>query len=108
MKLIIQKAGTYNDARNHAHRLQPGDELDTGLEYGQSLIASGFAIAGNVVVYEPPVSDSEQPSDNTRKGNADEADPNVVKEIDLSDGADDDEATFASKTLATRKRTKKA
>lgn len=111
MKLIIQKTGVYNDVRRRAHRMQPGDVLDTGLEYGQSLIASGFAVDANQAAVETLHETSLQPSDNPRKGNeedaAPEADPSE-KTIDLNDGVDDGEATFASKTLSTRKRTKKA
>lgn len=112
MKLIIQKTGVYNDVRRRAHRMQPGDVLDTGLEYGQSLIASGFAVDANQAAVETLHETSLQPSDNPRKGNEEDADPeaqpSAVKEIDLADGVDDGEATFASRTLSTRKRTKKA
>lgn len=105
MRLIIQKAGVYNDVYLRAHKLQPGDVLETRMEYGQSLIASGFAINEKSIVPAEDVHE-DQPSDNVRNENV-EAEPEPGAS-DLEDGVDDGEATLASKTLATRKRAKKA
>lgn len=98
MLLTILKAGVYNDAHGQAHRLQPGENLTTGLDYGQSLVASGFArsagtfgeraVPVETVIAEPvPVS--------TPQG------------IDLSDGVDEAEAALAGKTLSARKKSKR-
>lgn len=62
MKILIQKAGVYNDVYHHAHHVAAGAEFETSFDYGQSLIADGFAVAARPVVEtSEPSLDEETP-----------------------------------------------
>jgi hypothetical protein len=105
MNVVILKDGTYNDARHHAHALKAGDFLETGKDYGEQLVADGFANG-----FSRGVIDEAQAAEDVAAGLA----PDVPAEtpadepalIDLSDGVDDVEASTAGKALSARKRSK--
>lgn len=52
MKLRILKDGIYNNTIHRAGKYKAGDELETDVTYGQSLIASGYAEATNQRISE--------------------------------------------------------
>jgi hypothetical protein len=112
MRIVILKAGTYNDAQHHAHVLAAGDLLETGHEYGQNLVEDGYAnpigyavdenlpaeiaVSAETVEAEPVEAAREiEPSGDTL--------PSEPQTIDLADGVDEMEASLAGKTLSRRK-----
>jgi hypothetical protein len=114
MKIIVDVLGVYNDAAHRAHRLQPGDELETGHEYAHSLIASGLAHAPTPVGETEPTTTTPPAdvfmetagADPVGAPPADEIGAPAAEEpaaqIDLADGVDDTEASLAGKALAFR------
>jgi predicted flap endonuclease-1-like 5' DNA nuclease len=58
MKVMIVKAGPYNDRRNVAHQCVPGDILETQDWYAKSLIDSGYA---DYLPATPPPDNPEPP-----------------------------------------------
>ena len=63
MRLEILVAGPYNNLFNRARHYEPGEILETGTEYGLSLIASDYA--RQIVVEEANV---EEPAPPQRTG----------------------------------------
>jgi len=53
MILIVIRPGVYNDAQGRSRRYQAGERLETTRDYGQSLIAAGYARSVEAVQSAP-------------------------------------------------------
>jgi hypothetical protein len=68
MKLIIVQPGRYNDAHGHARSYTAGEGLETSLEYGRSLVDSGYARPAEAAVIAPAgIAPAVAPEKNRRK-----------------------------------------